>query len=57
MLKLCLQIGKLISISNSAPVLVIKYFLLESVQIGLENFPWKRFSQILSNLSGIGTYK
>ena len=55
--KLCSQIGKLISISNSVPVLVIKHFLLESVLNGLENLPWRRFSQILSNLSGIDTHK
>ena len=55
--KLYLQIGKLILFLNSAPVLVIKYFLLENVWIRLENFPWRRFSQILSNPSGNDMHK
>ena len=57
LLKLYLQIGKLISFLNSAPVLVIRYFLLENVWIRLENFPWRRFSQILSNPSGNDMHK
>ena len=57
LLKLCLEIQKLISILNSVPVSVLKHLLLESVWIGLENFPFRRLSQILSNLSGIDAHK